>query len=165
MGKLITMPNRKEERHPFDLFNQRFAGCADELRLQEQRERMIERAKEVAEMLDRLDGELSVDRERAISMLTECTGLLELVLDDIRCIRDIDESFGAGRGRQPKIAALSLKLERGIAYLLGMFSVVSSGEELPVYNWKLIRRDIQDVLGTSQRIAELEAPVELPLAA
>jgi hypothetical protein len=35
-------------------------------------------------------------------MLVEYTGLSELVVEDIRCIRDIDESFGAGQRRRPR---------------------------------------------------------------
>jgi hypothetical protein len=165
MGKLITMQRKSESGDTTDLFDTAFATNVDALRVQEQRERLIERATEVAEMLDRLEGQLTVDRERAISMLIECTGLLELVLDDIRCIRDIDESFGAGRERTPKIARQALKFERGIAYLLGIFSVVTSGEDLPAYNWKLVSRDIHEVLGVSRRIADLGSEMDLPLAA
>ena len=103
-------------------------------------------------MLDRLDGLLRVDREQAISLLTEYSGLLELVVEDIRVIRDIDEDFGGRTPRQLVFANQALKLERGLAYLLGIFSVVSSGEEMPIYNWKLVHRDVQEVLGISQSI-------------
>jgi hypothetical protein len=165
MGTVVAIPNKNRNDDTSDLFNKEFATHADALRLQEQRERLVAQAREMAELLDRLDGQLSVDRERAIAMLAESTGLLELVLEDVRSIRDIDESFGAGNRRQPRVARQALKFERGIAYLVGIFSVVGSGEELPVYNWSLIRRDIQDVLGIARRIVDLEQPAELAEAA
>ena len=110
MGQLVVMPNRTEQRDDNDLFTGEFAGRASELRTQAQRERLIERAKEVAEMLDRLDGLLRVDRERAISLLTEYSGLLELVVEDIRSIRDIDEDFGGRTRRQLVFASQALKV-------------------------------------------------------
>ncbi len=132
-----------------DLFQVAFDSSSNRHRLQEQTARLSERAKEVASMLDRLDGQLSVDREQAVAMLAEYTGLLELVLEDIRIIRDIDESFGGRPRRRSPLAQLSLQLERGLAYLLGIFSVLSSSEELPDYNWTLVQRDVQEVLDTS----------------
>ena len=165
MGQLVVMPNRQEQREDNDLFAEEFAGQTNELRIQEQRERLVERAKEVAEMLDRLDGLLRVDREQAISMLTEYSGLLELVVEDIRSIRDIDEDFGGRTPRQLVFASQALKLERGLAYLLGIFSVVSSGDEMPVYNWKLVHRDVQEVLCISQSISDSGNTADLPKAA
>ncbi len=165
MGLLIAMPNRQEQRENTDLFTEEFTEQANELRTQAQRERLVERAKEVAEMLDRLDGLLRVDREQAISLLTEYSGLLELVVEDIRSIRDIDEEFGGRTPRQLMFASQALKLERGLAYLLGIFSVVSSGEEMPVYNWKLVHRDVQEVLTISQSISESSKTAKLPIAA
>ena len=154
MGQLTAIQQTITTHEPTDLFQVAFDSTGNQHRLQEQTERLSERAKEVAEMLDRLDGQLSVDREQAVAMLAEYTGLLELVLEDIRVIRDIDESFGGCSRRRSPIAQLSLQLERGLAYLLGIFSVVSSGEELPVYNWTLVQRDVQEVLGTSRSVLE-----------
>ena len=165
MGQLVVIPNRQERSENNDLFAEEFAEQATELRTQAQRDRLVERAKEVAEMLDRLDGLLRVDREQAISLLTEYSGLLELVVEDIRSIRDIDEDFGGRTPRQLVFAGHALKLERGLAYLLGIFSVVSSGEEMPVYNWKLVHRDVQEVLGISQSLRDTESRPELPKAA
>ncbi len=169
MGQLMVMPNRQEQCEDTDLFDDKlegeFAGQASEIRSQAQRERLVERAKEVAEMLDRLDGLLRVDREQAVTLLTEYSGLLELVVEDIRSIRDIDEDFGGRTPRQLMFAHQALKLERGLAYLLGIFSVVSSGEELPVYNWKLVNRDVQDVLAISQSICDTSDAAKLPKAA
>ncbi len=165
MGQLIVMQNRQEQRENTDLFTEEFAEQASELRTHAQRERLVERAKEVAEMLDRLDGLLRVDREQAISLLTEYSGLLELVVEDIRSIRDIDEDFGGRTPRQLVFASQALKLERGLAYLLGIFSVVSSGEEMPVYNWKLVHRDVQEVLTISQSINDTGEAAKLPIAA
>lgn len=162
---MTTVENKPGQCEVIDLFDNEMARCAAELRQREQRNRLLLRAKEVAEMLDRLDGQLSVDREQAVAMLAEYSGLLDLVVEDIRAIRDIDERFGAADRRTPKIAHLALQLERGIAYLQGIFSVVSSGEVLPVYNWKLVHRDVQEVLGTSLEIIGLEEPVELAQAA
>lgn len=156
MGQVTTNQDRKTVGEVINLFESKVAGNASELRTTEQRERLLRRAREVVEMLDRVDGQLSVDRERAVAMLAEYTGLLELVVEDIRSIRDIDESFGAGSPRRPHIARLALALERGLAYLVGIFSVVSSGEALPVYNWKLVHRDLLEVLQTSRAIVELD---------
>ena len=147
MRQVTITQNKKGNAEVINLFDSELGEHASELRTREQRGRLTQRAREVAEMLDRLDGQLSVDRERAVAMLAEYTGLLELVVEDIRCIRDIDESFGAGQRRRPQIARLALQLERGVAYLVGIFSVVSSGEVLPVYNWKLVHRDVREVLG------------------
>jgi hypothetical protein len=116
-------------------------------------------------MLDKLDCELKVDRERAVSLLAEYSGLLEIAVEDISRIREIDERFG-GSGRQlPRVAKLSEKLEKGLAYLLGIFSVVTSGETLPAYNWKLVERDVQMVLGISHAICEELCPAPLKEAA
>ncbi|QDU57525.1 hypothetical protein [Aeoliella mucimassa] len=151
----IAIENKQANCEVVDLFDSEMAQYAAELRREEQRSRLMRRAEEVAEMLDRLDGKLSVDREQAVAMLAEYSGLLDLVVEDIRSIRDIDETFGAESRRMPKIARLALQLERGIAYLQGIFSVVSSGEVLPVYNWKLVHRDVQEVLGTSLELIRL----------
>jgi hypothetical protein len=116
-------------------------------------------------MLDRLDVELKVDRERAIALLCEYSGFLEIAVEDISRIREIDENFG-GRGRQVgRVATLALKLEKGLAYLLGIFSVVSSGDNLSPYNWKLVERDVQMVLGVSREIEDELLPCELKEAA
>lgn len=59
---------------------------------------------------------------------------MEMTVEEISHIRDIDERFG-GSGRQlPRVAKLAENLEKGLAYLLGMFSVVSSGENLSPFN-------------------------------
>lgn len=148
-----------------DLFDKAAPTYGAALRTREQRERLSRLAKEVAEMLDALDGALKVDRERAISLIAEYCGLLEVVVEDLACIRDIDETFG-GRGRMvPRIASLAEKLERGLSYLLGMFSVASSGENLSPLNWKLIERDVQKVLGTAQSIGAEGEVAERKLAA
>lgn len=55
---------------------------------------------------------LRVDREQANSLLTEYRGLLELVVEDIRSIRDIDEDFGGQTPWQLVFASQALKLER-----------------------------------------------------
>lgn len=161
MRELRAIPSKLPPSDLVNLFQENLAHEGGRYRVQEQRERLHGRAAEVAAMLDRLDGQLSVDRERAIGMLAEYTGLLELVLEDIRVIRDLDENFGGTSKRPSPIVRLALQLERGLAYLLGIFSVVSSGEELPVYNWKLIQRDVQEVLTVSQTVRGLAEPTEL----
>ena len=40
-----------------------------------------------------------------------------------------------------------------------------SGEVLPVYNWKMVQREVQEVLNTSLELARLDEQVELPKAA
>jgi hypothetical protein len=116
-------------------------------------------------MLDKLDCELKVDRERAVSLLAEYSGLLEIAVEDISRIREIDERFGGSGRRLPRVAKLSENLEKGLAYLLGIFSVVSSGETLPAYNWKLVERDVQMVLGISYAICEELCPAPIKEAA
>lgn len=150
---------------PVDLFSDRAPRQGAALRAIEQRTRLAALAGELAEMLDKLDCELKVDRERAIALLAECSGLLEIAVEDISRIREIDERFG-GRGRRiPRIAKLAEKLEKGLAYLLGIFSAAGSGENLSPYNWKLIERDVQGVLGTSLAICEETHPEPLKEAA
>ncbi|MCA9233368.1 MAG: hypothetical protein KDA57_22175 [Planctomycetales bacterium] len=165
MRQTQTPENKQPQAEVINLFGSRLGEIASEHCRQEQQERLLKRALEVAEMLDQLDGQLSVDRERAVAMLAEYSGLLGLVVEDIRAIRDMDESFGGRQGGQPKLAGLALQFERGIAYLLGVFSVVSSGEVLPVYNWKLVHRDVQEVLGTSQDLIRLLEPPVMKSAA
>jgi len=165
MEQSITIENKRLPCEVVNLFNAKLASEAGGLRGQEQRQRLLGRAAEVATMLDRLDGQLTVDRERAIAMLAEYTGLLELVVEDIRLIRDIDENFGGSAKRPSLLARLALQLEQGIAYLLGMFSVVSSGEELPVYNWRLVERDVQEVHAIAAKIQSQESKSTLKAAA
>jgi hypothetical protein len=100
-----------------------------------------------------------------VAMLAECTGLLECAVEDIGRIREIDEKFGGDVRRVPRVAKLAEKLEKGMAYLLGIFSVASSGENLSPYNWKLVERDIQMVLGISRAIDDELAPPSLKEAA
>lgn len=154
MEQLTAPKHSPELAETPDLFQVAFDSTGNQHRLQEQTGRLAMRAKEVAVMLDRLDGQLSVDREQAVAMLAEYTGLLELVLEDIRVVRDIDETFGGSSRRRSPLAQLSLQLERGLAYLLGIFSVVTSGEKLPDYNWTLVQRDVQEVLDTSHRVLD-----------
>jgi hypothetical protein len=116
-------------------------------------------------MLDKLDAVLRVDREQAISLLAEFSGLLELAVEDVSRVRDIDESFGGKGRRVPRVAKLAEKLEKGMAYLVGIFSVAGSGENLSTYNWKLIQRDVQNVLGIAQSIGDELAPPPLREAA
>lgn len=161
MRQTIAQTNNQE---CVNIFQKEKMTQSDQHRIQAQKEQTVGHAQEVAAMLGEVDAELSVDRERAAAMLAEYSGLLELVLEDIRQIRDIDESFGGGR-RNSKLASLALKFERGIAYLVGMFSVVSSGEELPDYNWRLVQRDVQEVAETANRITEEFSDSEIKLAA
>lgn len=158
------MPLNLRESKTIDLFAQQAPVQGAALRATEQRERLAKLADDLTVMLDRLDVELKVDRERAVGMLAECTGLLEIAVEDIGRIREVDEGFGGGR-RMPRVATLAEKLERGLAYLLGIFSVAGSGENLSPYNWKLVERDIQTVLGVSRAIGEELAPEPLPNAA
>jgi hypothetical protein len=148
-----------------DLFENGASQRASTLRSSEQRDQLGRLAQKLSGMLDRLDVELKVDRERAIALLAEYSGLLEVAVEEISRIREIDESFGA-RGRQvARVATLSSKLEKGLAYLLGIFSVVSSGDNLSPYNWKLVERDVQMVLGISHAIEDEILPQRLKEAA
>ena len=148
-----------------NLFENRAPKRASALRTDEQRDRLAELAQKMSTMLDKLDVVLKVDRERAIGLLAEYSGLLELAFEDISRIRDIDEGFG-GRGRKrPRIATLASNLEKGLVYLLGMFSVVIAGETLSPYNWKLVERDVQMVLGISRAIEDETVPQDLKEAA
>lgn len=148
-----------------DLFGKQAPSEAAALRAVEQRERLGKLAGDLTAMLDRLDIELKVDRERAIAMLAECTGLLEIAVEDIGRIRELEEPGDDGRRRVPRVAKLAEKLEKGLAYLLGICSVASSGENLLPYNWKLVERDVQMVLGISRTIGEELNPPTLAHAA
>ena len=148
-----------------DLFSKQSHSQSTGWRTVEQQERLGKLADTLAMLLDRLDIELKVDRERAIAMLAECTGLLEIAVEDIGRIREVDETFGKGGRRMPRIAKLAEKLEKGLAYLLGIFSVVTAGENLSPYNWKLVERDVQMVLGISRAIGDELSPTDLPAAA
>jgi hypothetical protein len=148
-----------------DLFGKGAPAESAALRAALQKERLAKLAHDLAEMLDRLDVELKVDRERAVAMLAECTGLLESAVEDIGRVREIDERFGGDRRRVPRVAKLAENLEKGMAYLLGIFSVVSSGEHLSPYNWKLVERDVQKVLAISRAIGDELAPAALKEAA
>ena len=153
------MHNRKKQKgEVIDLFDQGVPQHAAELRAAEQRDRLSKVASYLAEMLDRLDVELKVDRERAVAMLADCTGLLEIAVEDIGRIREIDEKFGGDNRQTPRIAKLAEKLEKGLSYLLGIFSVVSTGENLSSFSWKLVERDVQTVLGIARAIGDETGP-------
>ena len=163
---LIALERGKKPRgEVVDLFENQVPKRASAFRTSEQRERLVELAQRLSEMLDKLDCELKIDRERAVSLLAEYSGLLEIAVEDISRIREIDERFGGSGRRLPRVAKLSENLEKGLAYLLGIFSVVSSGETLPAYNWKLVERDVQMVLGISHAICEEVCPAPLKKAA
>jgi hypothetical protein len=165
----MTLIALERERKPsgevVDLFDNQAPKRASAFRASEQREQVAELARRLSEMLDKLDCELKVDRERAVSLLAEYSGLLEIAVEDISRIREIDERFGGSGRRLPRVAKLSENLEKGLAYLLGIFSVVSSGETLPAYNWKLVERDVQMVLGISYAICEELCPAPIKEAA
>jgi hypothetical protein len=148
-----------------NLFDNETPRRAQAFRRDEQRELLADLARKLSAMLDKLDCELKVDRERAVSLLAEYSGLLEIAVEDISRIREIDERFGGSARRLPRIAKLSENLEKGLAYLLGIFSVISAGEDLPAYNWKLVERDVQTVLGISHAICEEICPAPLKEAA
>jgi hypothetical protein len=157
--------DRKPNGEVINLFENQAPKRASAFRASEQRERLADLARRLSEMLDKLDCELKVDRERAVSLLAEYSGLLEIAVEDISRIREIDEKFGGDARRIPRVAKLSENLEKGLAYLLGIFSVVSSAETLPAYNWKLVERDVQMVLGISHAICEETCPADLKEAA
>ncbi len=148
-----------------DLFDNEAPTYAAVLRKREQRERLSRLAQEVAEMLDALDVALKADRERAVPLIAEYCGLLEVVVEDLACIRDLDETFGGGERKLPRASSLAEKLEKGLSYLLGMFSVASSGENLSAFNWKLIERDVETVLGIAQALEDETNSAELTMAA
>jgi hypothetical protein len=148
-----------------DLFGKQAPSESAALRAAGQRERLAKLSSDLAEMLDRLDVELKVDRERAVAMLAECTGLLEIAVEDLGRIREVDERFGGDKRRLPRVAKLAEKLEKGLAYLLGIFSVVSSGENLSPFNWKLVERDVQMVLGVARAIDDELTPPTFKQAA
>jgi hypothetical protein len=154
MRNTLQQATRAQRANVVDLFEEQAPMHGAQLRAREQQERLAKLAQKLTEMLDTLDIALKVDRERAVSLLAEYSGLLEVAVEEIGCIREIDEQFG-GRGRRLlRVAGLAEKLEKGLAYLLGMFSVVSSGENLSPFNWKLVERDVQMVLGISQAIGD-----------
>ena len=126
---------------------------------------LAELSQKLANMLDSLDAVLKVDRERAVSLLAEYSGLLEIAVENISRIRDIDESFGSKGRRMPKIALLADKLEKGVAYLVGICSAAGCGENLSPYNFKLIERDVQSVLGVARTIECLLSPAATKEAA
>lgn len=166
MKNILAQTRGTQRATIVDLFDNRAPSYGAALRAREQRERLSRLAKEVAEMLDALDVSLKADRERAVSLIAEYCGLLEVAVEDLACVRDIDETFGGQSGRKPsRLAGLAEKLEKGLSYLLGMFSVVSSGENLSPFNWKLIERDVQRVLGISQAIGDETERAELKMAA
>ena len=129
-----------------------------------QRERLAIRAKEVEELLDNIDLALRGDLDSAINRLVEATRQLEEVAEDVAIIREHEDTFGRG-SKDVRLAKLAEKMEKGVAYLLGMFSVATTSKNLSSYNWKLIERDVQEVLGTSRAIGDEIHGEELALAA
>ena len=165
MTHLTLVPAKRPQDNVVDLFENETPKRAAALRTSEQRDRLAGLAARLADMLDQLDVELKVDRERAVSLLAEYTGLLEMTVEDISRIRDIDEKFGGHGRRLPRVAKLAENLEKGLAYLLGIFSVAGSGENLSPFNWQLIERDVQAVLGITRAIGDELAPAALKEAA
>ncbi len=148
-----------------DLFRKESVGQADALRAFEQRERLGKLASSLTLLLDRLDIELKVDRERAVAIIAECLTFMDVAVQEIGRIREVDETFGKSGRRVPRVAKLAEKLEKGLAYLLGVFCVATSGEHLSPYNWKLVERDVQMVLGLARAVDEEVTPTALPAAA
>lgn len=165
MTQLTLVSGKRARCDVVDLFENETPKQAAALRASEQRDRLAGLAARLADMLDQLDVELKVDRERAVSLLAEYTGLLEMTVEDISRIRDIDEKFGGHGRRLPRLAKLAENLEKGLAYLLGIFSVASTGENLSPFNWQLIERDVQAVLGITRAIGDELAPAALKEAA
>lgn len=161
----IALARESSTAEVIDLFENRAPKRGSALRTNEQRERLAEAAQKLSTMLDKLDVVLKVDRERAIALLAEYGGLLEIAVEDISRIREVDERFGATGRRTPRIATLAANLEKGLSYLLGIFSVVSSGDNLSPYSWKLVEQDVQMVLGMSRAIEDEVMPQELKEAA
>ena len=157
--------NAPEDDKVIDLFRSRAPRGASTLRKRSQRQMLAELSQKLANMLDSLDAVLKVDRERAVSLLAEYSGLLEIAVENISRIRDIDESFGSKGRRMPKIALLADKLEKGVAYLVGICSAAGCGENLSPYNFKLIERDVQSVLGVARTIEGLLSPAATKEAA
>lgn len=160
MKNTLAQATRTQTAKVVNLFGDQAPRQGAALRAREQQERLAKVAQDLAEMLDTLDVALKGDRERAMPLVAEYCGLLEAAMEDIGCIREIDETFG-GRDRWiPRVASLAEKLEKGLSYLQGMFSVVSSGDDLSAFSWKLVERDVQTVLGISQAIVgEIGLPI------
>lgn len=151
----MTTLTARQNQPTLDLFSVQLAGYDEELRRERRRVQLAQRAGEVAGMLDRVDSLLSVDREQAVTTLAEYSGLLELVLEDLRTSTD-DES-PAGANRDPGIAE---QFQTQLNYLIGVFSLVASGEEPPTYDWRMVQREVQEVLGTAERIVGRDRPDE-----
>ena len=162
-----TLQQRAQQNdNAIDLFeNHHGPRGAAALRKSRQREMLAELSQKLAHMLDKLEAVLKIDRERAVAVLAEYSGLLEIAVEDISRIRDIDERFGGKGRRVPRIATLAEKLEKGVAYLFGICSVAGSGENLSPYNWKLIERDVQMVLGVARMIELVLSPPAIKEAA
>lgn len=148
-----------------DLFRSQCVNQENAGRTFEQRERLEKLASSLTLLLDRLDIELKVDRERAVAIIAECMGFIDIAVQEIGRMRDADGTFGGKGRRVPKVAKLAEKLEKGLAFLLGIFSVATSGENLSPYSWKLIERDVQMVLGIARAVEDELAPTDLPAAA
>lgn len=118
-----------------------------------QREKLAIRAKELEQLLDNIDLALRGDREAAISRLAEAACSLEAVAEEVAIIREHEDTFGQSP-KDMRLAKLAEKMEKGVAYLLGMFSVATTSRNLSPYNWKLIERDVQEVLGTSRAVGD-----------
>lgn len=154
--------NRQDGGNLVDLFAENMATSeAQSLR---QREMLVSKAKQIEDLLEEIEELLRFDRERALALMAEATGMLEQAAEEIAIVRDVDPSFGVGRNASP-VGGLALHLEKGVAYLLGIFSVATNGPEIPEFNWRLIERDVQEVLGTTKMVGnELDA-MEFALAA
>ena len=86
-----------------DLFRDESDGQANAVRAIEQRERLGKVASSLTLLLDRLDIELKVDRERAVAIIAECMGLVDIAVQEIGRIREVDETFGQGGRRVPRV--------------------------------------------------------------
>ena len=154
MGQLTLIKGGQTTLDQVNLFDQQGTGwsVAKRLREQEQRQRLQKLAEQLAEMLDRLDHEVRSSPERAASSVSEYAGLLERAVEDVCEIRDIDEEFGRRYRRHNAMVSLAERLEKGLNYLVGVFSVVATSSNIGHYNWRLVQRDIQEVLSLCRAI-------------
>ena len=147
MGTVINIRHYQVDGK-LDLFERSKEGAADVHRQQHLRMLLAEKAKQISDLLDGLESVIGSDRERAMSMLAEYSTLMDDASSEVSSVRRISEEL-----EEAILHDDALRLERGIRYLIGLFSAMSSGEIQSDYDWKQLELDVRELLGLCVRLA------------
>ena len=135
------------ESNVIELANYQGKSGLEEFRQQARREELARIVGKLGAMFRDLHNEVVIDRERALAMISEYSGILESICGEINEIRDYD--LGG------KLNSLAEKLERGLSFLCGYLTVVGVSCEGSENTWVLDRAEIRSAVYRTWQTARL----------